>query len=136
MTALIDSIATWLITGGFATVVGTDIFMQRYPPGPLTCVVVSSLPAGDSAYYTDEADAEVTVDRPGCKVDVRSLDPQAAYDSIVAITEYLDHNPPTGYLQCHVGPTPNQNTTAPEDLTATGGPIYQFSSSFVFTNSR
>ena len=84
MTEIEDEMITELISAGYATVVGTDIFAYRIQPSPVAQLMV--MPTGGQEPITS---SDSSTPRPGIQVYVVNSDLKAARDKASAIREYF-----------------------------------------------
>lgn len=122
---LISDITAALISLGYATALGTDLFPWRFPPAPLACIVIIPM-SGKTPREVMGADG---VDFPGFQIQVRDTVELDAYNDAEAIR--LDLNGSTaGNYSIFTTRSQPSDVTSPEDLAATDGPVYRFAVDF------
>ena len=85
MTEIEDEMISALISAGYATVVGTDIFAYRIQPTPVAQLMV--MPTGGQEPVTS---TDSSTSRPGVQVYVVNADLKAARDKASAIRTYFE----------------------------------------------
>lgn len=91
--SLVSEVAAYLIAGGYATALGTDIFVRELPPSPLNAVLLLAGPNGTKPiFYSSGA-----IDHYRLTVQVRNTDPKTAEDNAEAIRLLLDDEELGGY---------------------------------------
>jgi hypothetical protein len=128
---LISDISAALIAGGFATALGTDLFPWRFPPAPLSCIVIIPM-SGRTPREVMGADG---VDFPGVQIQVRSTIELDAYNDAEAIRLALNGSTAGAYSVFTTRSQPS-DVTSPEDLAVTDGPVYRFSVDFETISAR
>lgn len=129
---LIPDITAALISGGFGTAFGTDIFAYQFPASPLDCVAIIPLDGLEPDHY----DATGSIDYPGLQIQARNTSIKTAGEKVEAIRKALDLATIGGYVTCRTTRSQPRNVTSPDDLKAGGGPVYRFSVDFVLINVR
>jgi hypothetical protein len=123
---LISDIVTRLITLGYGTALGTDIFSYLFPPEPLNCIWIKD---GISARVPSEEMGGDGIDYPGFQIQVRNTDIQTAHDDAEVIRLALN-GITVGEYSIFTTRSDPQDVTSPEDLQATNGPVWRFAIDF------
>lgn len=134
MTTIIEDIANLL-----ADMPGQDLPVEKllFPLGVVNCVAIFPAAGGLTGHpgmgplrYSDGSGTPQAIDTPNFQVQVRYTDPFNAFSRCEAIRQYLDENPPTGYILSKTTRSQPDDLTTPDDLALIGGPAYRFSCNF------
>jgi hypothetical protein len=117
-----STIAAALVSGGFGTALGTDIFVDMMPVTPLGGCLIIPLAGREP----DEEQGGDGVDYPGLQIQVRGVDPVAAKAKAEAIRLAFTKLTAGDYTLSATRSYPT-NLTGPTDLKAG---VYRFSIDF------
>jgi hypothetical protein len=128
---LVEDITALLITGGFGTVYGTDIF-YRLPALPLNCVSIFLIGGPEPDYYSTNA-APGALDYAGFQIQVRNTNSKTARDNAEAIRKAFDLATLSGYVILRTTRAQPIDLTNDDDLKAK---VYRFSVDFTTVKVR
>ena len=123
---LISDMINRLISLGYATVLGTDIFPYLFPPEPIDCLWIKD---GIGAKPPAEEMGGNGVDFPSFQIQVRNTNIQTAHDNAEAIRLALNNTTVGNYAIFTTRSEP-QDVTSDDDLVAITGPIFRVSIDF------
>jgi hypothetical protein len=113
------------------------VYPFLFPMDVVNCVAIfpagsglSSIPGTGPLYYAKDGSKPGAIDTPNIQIQCRYTDPANAFVRCRAIQEWIDFNPPTGYLILKSSRSQPDNLTSPEDLAMVGGPAYRFSCNY------
>lgn len=92
--SVISAVVAFLISNGYATALGTDIFARELPPSPLDAILLIAKPNGMKPELFSSGDA---IDYYRLTIQVRNEEPKTAEDDAEAIRKLLDDEEISGY---------------------------------------
>jgi hypothetical protein len=95
MTAVQETIATYLQTGAYGTL-ATDLFIDFMPPSPINCIAVTAY--GGPPPVRGIGQTSRLYDIVRVQVKVRNSDPGTALANIESIYTYLEGSRPSGII--------------------------------------
>jgi hypothetical protein len=110
MTVFSDMAAA-LISAGYGTAIGTDIFAYKFPGHPLIAYLI--LPYGGRG--PDYCDQRTALDHPGFQVQVRHTTKSTAESRAEGIRAAMDLREIVGYVICRTTRSHAVDLTSPED---------------------
>ena len=114
------------------------VYKFLFPIDVTNCVCIFPLMGMPTEFFSQSSSTTTmgVLDKPGIQIQVRYSNPSDAYAKAENIRQWLDQNPPTGYVLTLTTRSQPSNVTSPEDINMINGPAYRYSVDFIMSKVR